>query len=171
MAPEWIALGVSAAAVLVSVAATIYGRGQRDAAVRQAAAAEAQVEYMRRQVALMERDAAAAEQRSAGSIANPVVRDLVMSVRRPYVPPWSVVGKGRHGFRLVNGGTESAYDVSLAFDVEPSHVDPTHWDEISARASRDVMMWRGIGGSPDTVTVRWRRQPDGELMEWTTGLH
>jgi len=66
---EWQTAAVGAAgfaflALVVAVVAAGYARGSRDATNRQATAAEAQVEIMRRQVDLMERQG-----RSRGSTA------------------------------------------------------------------------------------------------------
>ncbi|MFD4992853.1 hypothetical protein ACFWH7_04520 [Cellulosimicrobium cellulans] len=163
-AAVWVAVGagvISLGSVIVAIVAVAYSRGQRDASERQADAAEAQVEFMRRQVELMERPVPAA----------PASAPRAAPARgAPYVSPWSVRSAGKYAFVLVNGGTEPAFDVSLSFDVDPARAEPTSWDRLDPRASAKVSIFRAMGASPDSVTVHWRRSPDGELMEWTTAL-
>lgn len=179
MKPEWAAVWMAGGSLLVAVLALVgtafalaYSKGQRDATERQATAAEAQVEFMRRQVEVMERQAAAhpkPELADQVGITDAMHAELIRGA--PYVSPWSVRPTGsRNAFTLVNGSAEPAFDVNISFDVQPPRVEPTAWGRIDPRASVRVSMFRAMGASPDAVTVRWRRTPDGEQLDWTTSL-
>ncbi|KQR17212.1 hypothetical protein ASF78_07890 [Cellulomonas sp. Leaf334] len=159
--PQWAAVFVAGGALLVSILAALftgvslgYTRGQRDATVRQADAAEAQVVVMQRQVDLM-------EQGAGGASVSQV----------PYVPPWSVIhSANRNGLRLINGGDETAHEVEVTFNPSPpeNNASAMAWDKIEPHASVEFVVMRSFAWVPDTVNVRWRRVPGGEDLYWTT---
>ena len=163
---------IAGVAVAVAYRANGYVKGPSDAAERQAPAAEAQVEYMRRQVDVMERDAVSSPRRREGNptAATDSHGDGEGVRGAPYVPPWSLRRTGQHAFVLLNGGTEPAFDVRLEFDVEPARAEPTAWNQIEARAGMRLMVVRSFQAPPSEVTVRWRRTPDGNEHNWTSSL-
>lgn len=167
----WVAAGSGFVAVLALIGAGIslgYAKSQSKSTERQAIAAESQVEYMRRQVEVMELEAASRVTVIATKPEHRAADEVVRGA--PYVPPWSVVARSKGGLVLANGGTEPAFDVQIDFDVSPARVDRTAWDRIDPRAAVNVRMFRAMGASPEEMTVRWRRTPDGEPMEWTTAV-
>jgi hypothetical protein len=176
MTAEWAAvvvafgaLLISGIAVAVSRQAAGYAKGQADSSERQAIAAEASVEYMRRQIELMEEQAAAAlvPLEVTARLSEPREGSTVSA---PYVVPWSLIQRSKGTLLLTNGSAEPAYDVDISFDVDPARVETTHWDRIDPRATASVRLIRAFGASPDAMTVRWRRTPDGDVLDWTTAL-
>ena len=157
---EWqAAAAVSAAAfaflaLVVAVVAAAYARGSRDATNRQATAAEAQVEIMRRQVDLMER------QGSAGGGAREV----------PYVSPWTLHHFRGDTYLLTNSGTSSEYDVHIELPVNTPGRGPFDHEQIDPRSSVKFMAIRTMASSSDEVTITWSRESSGKQLTWKTVL-
>ena len=157
---EWqAAAAVSAAvfaflALVVAVVAAAYARGSRDATSRQATAAEAQVEIMRRQVDLMER------QGSARGGAREV----------PYVSPWTLHHFRGDTYLLTNSGTSSEYDVHIELPVNTPRRGPFDHEQIDPRSSVKFLANRTMASSSDEVTITWSREPSGKQLTWKTVL-
>src|SRR5690606_27809732 len=115
-------------------------RGQRDATERQAVAAEAQVDFMRRQVDLMEASAAAGHPLDSA----------------PDVPPWTLQYARGDTYSLVNGGTRTAYDVRIDVPRDILTAGSYEWPKVDPRASVSFMLAFSLASSSRSVTVRWR---------------
>ena len=157
---EWPAAAAVGAAVfaflalVVAVVAAAYARGSRDATNRQATAAEAQVEIMRRQVDLMER------QGSARGGAREV----------PYVSPWTLHHFRGDTYLLTNSGTSSEYDVHIELPGNTPGRGPFDHEQIDPRSSVKFMAIRTMASSSDEVTITWSREPSGKQLTWKTVL-
>jgi hypothetical protein len=169
-AAVWVAVGaglISLGSVTVAIVAVAYSRGQRDATVRQANAAEAQTAYMARQVELMEQELASAK--SSGTVPSSLLEWIPEKVPTR-VPPWSIAHFRGDTFSLSNGGTEPVYDVSLEPPAHTIHRGPYQWDRIDPRATTTFLLAFSMASSSRDVTVRWRWEPDGELQTWTSAV-
>ena len=156
-AAVWVAAGaglISLGSVAVAIIAVAYSRGQRDATERQAIAAEAQVDVMRRQVELMEASAAAGHPLESA----------------PDVPPWALQYARGDTYSLVNGGTRTAYDVRVDVPKGIWSAGAHEWPKVDPRASVSLLLAFSMASSSRSVTVRWKNAPDGPDLEWTTDI-
>jgi len=160
MEPGWASVWVAIAALVVSVAAAVvtafslaYTRGQRDATVRQAIAAEAQTAVMARQVQLME---------SSAGTSSTSQRALA------HVAPWSVAHFKGDTFSLTNGSIEPVFGVTLELPDHTVNRGPYTWERVDPRATVTFLVAFSLASSHRDLTVRWRWTPDGELESWTS---
>ncbi|PTU56710.1 hypothetical protein DBB34_07940 [Sphaerisporangium cinnabarinum] len=160
MEAEWVAVGISVLALGTSLASLKYGRGQRDAAVDQARAAEAQVRYAKRQVEVMEEDRRDAR-RTASETA------VQEKAQRRRVPPWDLTTARGVRRVLTNGSDEATFDVVIdaADDVLLRGAGP--WERIGPREAREFSFSGFAQTTSKELTVRWRWEPDGEVQTWT----
>ncbi|KZM34526.1 hypothetical protein [Oerskovia enterophila] len=161
MEAEWAAVVVAGVAGLISlgsvavaIIAVSYSRGQRDATERQAVAAEAQVDFMRRQVELMESSAAAGHPLAAA----------------PDVPPWTLQYARGDMFTLTNGGTRTAFDVRIDVPEDIITAGTYAWPKVDPRASVSFLAAFSMASRSRSVTVRWTDEPAGPELEWTTDI-
>lgn len=143
---------VAVLALLVAAAAAAYSRGQRDAANRQATAAEAQVDVMQRQLAVMEKQ-------STGTPGHV-----------PYVPPWTLQHHAGDTYMLTNGGTEPEFDVAVELPPHTAAPGTLAWDRVDPRSSTTFMAARTLATPHSDVVVSWAREPGGPKLTWKTAL-
>lgn len=160
---DWLAENLPEAGSLTvaSIAAVFAGfslghtKSQRDSSVRQAIAAENQVDMMRRQNELLEQQIANTEHPSPSVI--------------PYVPPWQVNWFKGDTFSLLNGGHSTEYDVSIEFPDNSVHRGGG-WQKLGPRESETFMFVATLATPNRDITISWRRSRDGELQTWKTQI-
>ena len=147
---------------------------------RQADAAEAQVEIMRRQIDLMESQDSARGGAPEAPYA-PIMRrqiDLMGSQgsargaarEAPYVSPWTLQHFRGHTYLLTNSGTSSEYDVHIELPVSTPGRGPVDHEQIDPRSSVKFVVMRARTSSSDPVTITWSREPSGKHLTWKTVL-
>lgn len=156
---------VSVMALIASIWAAWYSREMSTAAQRQAVATEAQAEYSRRLLEIEEQRAGQADLERVQVNAAPESGSSIKPAS-----PWFVSSSGKQAFTLTNGSPLPAFDVSLAFDVEPYATGDHSWSRIDEGASVKVTLLRAAGFNSKAVTVHWRDDPDGEPRRWSTSL-
>jgi|GEM_PF-6654384 len=158
---------IAGAALVVAGISLGYGRGQRDAAVRQANAAEAQTAVMKLQLEAMQRE-------QETQTAHHVTAEGALSVTgtasvRTRVPPWSLAHFRGETYTLTNGSDETVYDVQVEPPEHTIFRGPEQWETIDPHAGVDFLLaFTMQSGSDRGVTVRWRWEPDGELRSWSS---
>ncbi|MFD6140557.1 hypothetical protein [Promicromonospora sp. NPDC060271] len=108
---------------------------------RQAVAAERSADADQRSVALAEAEAA------------------------KYAPPWSVRSEGRDALLLANDSDEPAHDVTIDLGDISVHGDLAY-SRIGPGSAIRLFTFRSFGTQTDTITVKWRRQPDAPELDW-----
>ncbi|SDR92770.1 hypothetical protein SAMN04489860_0404 [Paraoerskovia marina] len=165
---------ISGGALLVAIlAATFsgislcYGRGQRDAAIRQATAAEAQTVYMGRQLEVMESELEFTHEVPASSA--PAFIELATSgSARTRVPPWSLAHYRGDTFTLTNGSDETVYAVQIEMPEHTIHRGPYRWESIDPHAGETFLLAFSMASSSRKVTITWRWAPDGDVQSWSS---
>lgn len=156
LSDNWSEIGSITVSVLAAVFAGFalgHSRGQRDASVRQAIAAESQVDLMRRQLVLAEQEL------ELGSSRGTVL---------PYVPPWMVNWEKGDTYSIVNGGYETEYDVNVKLPPN-SAVSPGvefQIDSLDPRSSQPFMFAASLATPHREILISWSREPGGERREW-----
>ncbi|WIV43060.1 hypothetical protein [Glutamicibacter nicotianae] len=161
---EWLAenwpdagsLAIACAAAIFAGFSLGHTKSQRDSSVRQAIAAESQVDMMRRQNELLEQQITSGQSSSAGPAM-------------PYIPPWQVNWFKGDTFSLLNGGHSTEYDVSIEFPVHSVHRGGS-WEKLGPRESATFMFVATLATPGRDITISWRRSPGGELQTWKTQI-
>jgi hypothetical protein len=167
---------ISGGALLVAILAAVfsgislgYGRGQRDAAIRQATAAEAQTVYMGRQLEVMESELELAREASASS-APAFAEPANSEPARTRVPPWSLAYYRGDTYTLTNGSDETVYDVQIEMPEHTIHRGPYQWESIDPHAGETFLLAFSMASSSQKVTVTWRWAPDGDVQSWSSNV-
>jgi hypothetical protein len=161
---------ISGGAFLVAILAVVfsgislgYSRGQRDAAIRQATAAEAQTVYMGRQVEVMERELELARETARTSEGFEPATPA-----RTRVPPWTLAHYRGDTYTLTNGSDEMVHDVEVSMPEHTILRGPYRWESIDPHAGENFLLAFSMASSSRKVTVTWRWTPDGDIQSWSS---
>lgn len=142
MPVEFAALLISAAAFVLSSWAAWNSHRQTNESRRQADAAEDQITMMRE-----ERATADAQQEALDA------------------RPWRLSHYKGDTYELINIGSQTAYDISVAGGTRAQWYEAPENDQLTSGESATIIVAISLGSPSRKVTVRWATEPGGEQKE------
>jgi hypothetical protein len=112
--------------------------------------------YSHRQAVAAERSADA-DQRSI---------TLAEAEAAKYAPPWDLRWEAGDTYLLTNGSDEPTLEVKLDLGDIPVARGELEHTRIGPGSAVKFLAGRTMGTTNDTVTVTWRRFPDGPILDW-----